>query len=140
MTKALDDKYSYQIDEHNVVHLFRRGEDWQENLTNPLISAIFKIETLEKENERLRTRCEQARDEGTGYMQQLEEENAELKEKLRIATEYPEWSKTVKLAEKDCIKRLAEAREIIKGLLSCARNYPEGNLEKMQRAEQFLKE
>lgn len=67
-------------------------------------------------------------------------EIAELKEKLRIATEYPEWSKTVKLAEEDCIKQLAEAREIIKGLLSCARNYPEGNLEKMQRAEQFLKE
>ena len=65
-------------------------------------------------------------------------EIAELKEKLRIATEYPEWSKTVKLVEEDCIKRLAEAREIIKGLLSCARNYPEGNLEKMQRAEQFL--
>lgn len=67
-------------------------------------------------------------------------EIAELKEKLRIATEYPEWSKTVKLAEEDCIKQLAEAREIIKELLSCARNYPEGNLEKMQRAEQFLKE
>lgn len=59
-------------------------------------------------------------------------EIAELKEKLRIATEYPEWSKTVKLAEEDCIKQLAEAREIIKELLSCARNYPEGNLEKMQ--------
>lgn len=115
MTKVLDDKYSYQIDEHNVVHLFRRGVDWQEDLTNPLISTIFKIEELEKEN-------------------------AELKEKLRIATEYPEWSKTVKLVEEDCIKRLAEAREIIKGLLSCARNYPEGNLEKMQRAENFLKE
>ena len=67
-------------------------------------------------------------------------EIAELKEKLRIATEYPEWSKTVKLAEEDCIKQLAEAREIIKELLSCARNYPEGNLEKMQIAEQFLKE
>lgn len=36
------------------------------------------------------------------------------------------------------IKQLAEAKEIIKDLLSCARNYPEGNLEKMQRAEQFL--
>ena len=52
--KALDDKYSYQIDEHNVVHLFRRGVDWQEDLTNPLISAIFKIEELEKENAELK--------------------------------------------------------------------------------------
>lgn len=45
---------------------------------------------------------------------------------------------TVKPAEEDYIKRLAEAREIIRELLTCCRNYPEGNLEKMQRAEQFL--
>lgn len=37
-------------------------------------------------------------------------------------------------------KVIKQAKEIIKGLLSCARNYPEGNLEKMQRAENFLKE
>lgn len=49
--KALDEKYSYQIGEHNVVHLFRGEEDCQQLLTNPLLSAIFKIETLEKENE-----------------------------------------------------------------------------------------
>ena len=54
--KALDEKYSYQIDEHNVVHLFRGEEDCQQHLTNPLISAIFKIETLEKENAELKER------------------------------------------------------------------------------------
>ena len=52
--KALDEKYSYQIDEHDVVHLFRGEEDCQQYLTNPLLSAIFKIETLEKENAELK--------------------------------------------------------------------------------------
>lgn len=47
--KALDEKYSYQIDEHNVVHLFRGEDECQQYLTNPLLSAIFKIEELEKE-------------------------------------------------------------------------------------------
>lgn len=47
--KALDEKCSYQIDEHNVVHFFRGEEECQQLLTNPLLSAIFKIEELEKE-------------------------------------------------------------------------------------------
>ena len=51
--KALDNKYSYQIDEQNIVHLFRNEEDCQQFLTNPLISAIFKIEQLEKQIEKL---------------------------------------------------------------------------------------
>ena len=55
--KSLDEKYSYQIDEHNVVHLFRGEEDCQQLLTNPLLSAIFKIETLEKENAELKCEC-----------------------------------------------------------------------------------
>ena len=109
-----------------------------------------KAEKLEQENKQLKERIavlealleEQLKKEFPAKdlkeKSDLLGEIAELKEKLRIATEYPEWSKTVKLVEEDCIKRLAEAREIIKGLLSCARNYPEGNLEKMQRAEQFL--
>ena len=109
-----------------------------------------KAEKLEQENKQLKERIavlealleEQLKKEFPAKdlkeKSDLLGEIAELKEKLRIATEYPEWSKTVKLTEEGCIKRLAEAREIIKGLLSCARNYPEGNLEKMQRAEQFL--
>lgn len=52
--KALDEKYAYQIDEHNVVRLFRGEDDCQQYLTNPLLSAIFKIETLEKENAKLK--------------------------------------------------------------------------------------
>ncbi len=52
--KALDEKYAYQIDEHNIVHLFRGKDDCQQYLTNPLLSAIFKIETLEKENAELK--------------------------------------------------------------------------------------
>lgn len=52
--KALDEKYSYQIDEHYVVHLFHGEDDCQQYLTNPLLSAIFKIETLEKENAELK--------------------------------------------------------------------------------------
>ena len=52
--KALDEKYSYQIDEHNVVHLFRGEDNCQQYLTNPLLGAIFKIETLEKENAELK--------------------------------------------------------------------------------------
>ena len=39
-------------------------------------------------------------------------------------------NETTKELQEDFIKQLAEAREIIKELLSCARNYPEGNLEK----------
>ena len=54
--KALDEKYSYQIDEHNVVHLFREEDDCQQYLTNPLLSAIFNIETLEKEIAELKNR------------------------------------------------------------------------------------
>ena len=52
--EALDEKYSYQIDENNVVRLFRGEEDCQQLLTNPLLSAIFKIEALKKENEELK--------------------------------------------------------------------------------------
>lgn len=35
----------------------------------------------------------------------------ELEEQLRIATDYPEWSKVVKLSQEDCIKEVAELRK-----------------------------
>ena len=57
--EALDEKYSYQIDENNVVRLFRGEEDCQQYLTNPLLNAIFKIEALKKENEDLKEQIEQ---------------------------------------------------------------------------------
>ena len=56
--EALDEKYSYQIDEYGMVHLFRGEEDCQQYLTNPLLSAIFKIETLKKENTELKEKLE----------------------------------------------------------------------------------
>jgi len=37
-------------------------------------------------------------------------------------------------------KQIFKAKEIIKGLLSCCRNYPQENAEKMEQAEQFLSE
>ena len=63
MKKALDEKYSYQIDENNVVHLFRGEEDCQQLLTNPLLSAIFKIEELEAQIEKMKFDYEKLLDE-----------------------------------------------------------------------------
>ena len=57
--EALDEKYSYQVDERGMVHLFRGEEDCQQYLTNPLLSAIFKIEALKKENTELKEQIEQ---------------------------------------------------------------------------------
>lgn len=37
-------------------------------------------------------------------------------------------------------ERFEKSIEIIKGLLSCCRNYPQENAEKMKQAEQFIKE
>lgn len=64
----------------------------------------------------------------------LAKENAELKRKIGIYQKgmYDEIEK------RD--KKLTKAIEIIKGLLSCCRNYPQENAEKMKQAEQFLKE
>ena len=63
-----------------------------------------------------------------------EKENAELKKKIGIYQKgmYDEIEK------RD--KKLTKAIEIIKKLLSCCRNYPQENAEKMEEAEQFLKE
>ena len=67
-------------------------------------------------------------------IKELEKENAELKKKIGIYQKgmYDEIEK------RD--KKLTKAIEIIKKLLSCCRNYPQENAEKMEEAEQFLKE
>ena len=52
--KTLDDKYSYQIDGDDTVHLFRNEEERCDLLTNPLIAAIFRIEELEARNEKMK--------------------------------------------------------------------------------------
>jgi len=73
--KELDEKYSYQIDEHNVVHLFRGEDDCQQYLTNPLLGAIFKIEKLEATNKKISDECHKLVDS----LEKKQNENAELK-------------------------------------------------------------
>lgn len=84
--EALDGKYSYQIDEHSVVHLFRGEEDCQQYLTNPLLNAILKIEALKKENEDLKEQCSILADCNTCHSS-CKNENAEMKEQLTKAKE-----------------------------------------------------
>ena len=64
----------------------------------------------------------------------LEEENAELEEYKN-----GNFVQTVNQIIEGKDKRLEQAKKIIKGLLSCCRNYPQENAEKMKQAEQFLK-
>lgn len=63
---------------------------------------------------------------------ELEKENAELKRNKKTVVHLAEC-----LEEKQ-EEQLAQAKKIIKGLLSCCRNYPQENAEKMKQAEQFL--
>lgn len=69
---------------------------------------------------------------------ELEKENAELKLKLDALDEQIPW-KDIK-DKSEVIGKFTKAKEIIKELLSCCRNYPQENAEKIERAEQFLKE
>ena len=70
-----------------------------------------------------------------GRIKELEKENAELKVRKHIS-DCVEYCNTFKCA---CMQ-LAQAKEIIKGLLSCCRNYPQENAEKVEQARQFIKE
>ena len=85
--ETLDKKYNYQIDENSVVRLFCGEEDCQQYLTNPLLSAIFKIEALKKENEELKEQAESYKafeshcDEIEEDAKVIAKENEELKEK-----------------------------------------------------------
>ena len=86
--EALDEKYNYQIDENNIVYLFRGEEDCQQYLTNPLLSAIFKIESLKKENAELKEQIEGYKafeshyDEIEEDAKAIAKENEELKEQI----------------------------------------------------------
>lgn len=84
--EALDEKYSYQIDEYGMVHLFRGKEDCQQYLTNPLLSAIFKIEALKKENEDLKEQCLILADCNTCHST-CKNENVEMKKQLTKSKE-----------------------------------------------------
>ena len=85
--ETLDKKYNYQIDENSVVRLFCGEEDCQQYLTNPLLSAIFKIEALKKENTELKEQTESYKafeshcDEIEEDAKVIAKENEELKEK-----------------------------------------------------------
>ena len=92
--ETLDKKYNYQIDENNVVRLFHGEEDCQQLLTNPLLSAIFKIEALKKESEDLKkqfdsykafeSHCDEIEEDAKAIFkenEELKEKNTELKTK-----------------------------------------------------------
>ena len=98
-----------------------------------------KIKELEKHNGELialihaeRERQEKCDDVHLRKIAELEKENAELKLKL-------EHRNCVDCSNHHSNIKLFKAKEIIKGLLSCCRNYPQENAEKMEQAEQFLK-
>ena len=95
--ETLDEKYSYQIDENNVVRLFRGEEDCQQYLTNPLLSAIFKIEALKKENAELKEQCLILADCNTCYSP-CKTENIEMKKQLAEAKKLlTKWVELFKL-------------------------------------------
>ena len=114
--EALDEKYSYQVDEYGMVHLFRGEEDCQQYLTNPLLSAIFKIEALKKENEELKEQCLILADCDTCHST-CKNENVEMK------------------------KQLTKAKEIIKDFILMAKvEHLNGRYETVDEAEQFISE
>lgn len=62
---------------------------------------------------------------------------------MNLALELSEIEKQVSSLISENIeykKQLTKAIKIIKGLMSCCRNYPQENAKKMEQAEQFLKE
>ena len=96
---------------------------------------------LEKENAeqqlkivKLQDYLDRDRDEKDKKIKNLEKENAELKHNKKTVVHLAEC-----LEEKQK-ERLAQAIKIIKGLLPCCRNYPQENAEKIEQAEQFIKE
>lgn len=89
-----------------------------------------------KKIEELEQRLEQTEKDLADYqfnyptIKELTKENAELRRRLDNLFNSDCWAS----------EKIAKAKEIIKGLLSCCRNYPQENVEKMKQAEQFIKE
>ena len=150
--KALDEKYFYQIDEHNIVHLFRGEDDCQQYLTNPLLGAIFKIETLEKENAELEMSLKIERQNKSNVFAELndetaqsnemlmnevidlEKENAELKEELEIQKRINK--EMITSALDGIIKQFTKAKELLK---KCYNTYVY-EMSVRREIEQLLKE
>lgn len=70
----------------------------------------------------------------------------DVKRLIRQKIELREQIKQMEI-ESDCghcyklvDEKLVQAKEIIKGLLSCCRNYPQENAGKIEQAEQFIRE
>ena len=132
--KALDEKYSYQIDEHNVVHLFRGEDDCQQYLTNPLLDAIFKIETLEKENTELKDDNKVMADNYSKMEQKFYENLTKAKELIE------NLSKSLFLAKgivRDLIDDTVDFKESKERAIYC---YEQEKFDIYKEAEDFLKE
>ena len=87
----------------------------------------------QKENDRL-----------AKHILELQKDKGELTDKIAVlekarTDDYMAWSRQDKLLNKK-IEQLEQAKKIIKELLTCCRNYPQENAEKMEQAEQFMKE
>lgn len=113
-----------------------------------------KVADLEKENKDLRDNYDQFKAAAVPEIERLQKKNAELKhskktvvhladcleEKMKERIEELETRCTeLFLQNNEFAERFEKSKEIIKGLLSCCRNYPQENAEKMEQAEQFLK-
>lgn len=68
-----------------------------------------------------------------GYLDGAEPREKKIEELETRCTE-------VFLQNNEFAERFEKSIEIIKGLLSCCRNYPQENAEKIEQAKQFLKE
>jgi hypothetical protein len=151
--KALDEKYSYQIDEYNVVHLFRGEDEYQQYLINPLLSAIFKIENFEKENAELKKINADGLSELNHINGDLIIENEKLKkENTELKKELVEKGQHLDLTEREWEKDMSKmihyktqstkTKEIINKLIELVEFLNEDNVKEpiIAEAEQFLKE
>lgn len=114
-----------------IAKLEEQNKNQEESLRITLLEEERKanrIKDLEKENAEIKAKYLQATDEGTSWahLKNLEDENKRLLQSCEGAT----------MMYKD----LCKAREIIRSLLTYCRNYPQQALEKIQQAEQFLRE
>lgn len=123
-----------------------------ENFHNNEVKGLKDIlERVESENVRLISKLAFTENSLNNHIAQIEElkkENVKLVKDYATSRLYLEGYQDAekhyldvidsqhKLVDEEKIK----VKEIIKGLLSCCRNYPQENIEKIQQAEQFLKE
>lgn len=131
-------KQSY-LDNTDHMQWDAEGEfDYTRGYINAAEPREKKIEELEQENAELRAKYLQATDEGTSFahLKSLERENAELKDDNKVMAD--NYSKM----EQKFYNNLSKATEIIKELLdtqSCLDPYRDIFKDRILKAEQFLK-